>query len=163
MGTSMPKAESGAVRSHEDLSAAPSCPGSPTGPAGARPGRGEASGTARARGAGEYARNGRSDAELIGLCDRLIGVVAEETETLRASGDDADWEAALNASVQEWREIEARIYAAGGPATPDGLRAVARAVLATADKDPDGSFICRDLRTWLAIALARYFAEGAWA
>lgn len=105
----------------------------------------------------------QSDKQLIGLCERLVSVVAAEEEMLRTAVDDADWESALNTSMQEWQDIERRIYATGGPATPEGLRAVARAVLATADKEPDGEFICRDLRTWLTIALARYFAEGAWA
>ena len=105
----------------------------------------------------------RNDGELIRLCERLVAIEAEETELLRRTAHDGGWETAIEASTQEWRAIESRIYSLGGPTSPDGLRAVAQAVLATADKGPDGNFACRDLRTWLALALARYFAEGAWA
>jgi hypothetical protein len=102
------------------------------------------------------------DAELIRLCDRLVAIQAAETAIyakMDGSDDDA-LDAALDPFTAEWRAIEARLYEVGGPITPQGMVAMARASLAYASKEPDGSFDTTYLGDWLAINVAAFVARA---
>jgi hypothetical protein len=103
------------------------------------------------------------DAELIRLCDRLVAIDAAESTiyaTVDGSDDDA-LDAALDPFTAEWRAIEARLYELGGPRTPQGTVAMARAAVAYTTTEPDGSFATTiHLADWLAINVAACVARS---
>lgn len=97
-----------------------------------------------------------ADAELIRLYNRLVEIVAAEA-VIFETVDEADQEKALQPFTQEYRLIEDRVYDLGNPTTPEGVLACARAAVATAPKDADGTIYCGN--HGLAEALAFTVAE----
>jgi hypothetical protein len=102
------------------------------------------------------------DAELIRLCDRLVAIEAAETAifTTMDKDDDDARDDALDPFRKEWRAIEARLYEIGGPRTPQGMVAMARAAVAIGDIEPDGSVDAAYLGDWLAINVAACVARS---
>jgi hypothetical protein len=105
------------------------------------------------------------DAELIALCNRLT-VLEESCEAIylaiRDDDDDAA-EAAIEPLRDEIVAICDRLYGLGTPSTLESQRAVARAALASADRDRDGAILVGSggIAARLAFGLAHSVAGSA--
>ncbi len=102
-----------------------------------------------------------SDAELIRLCDRLVEIDAEERAILASTDEDdgGPLKPRFDALNVEWRAIDERMCDVADPVTRAGALAVARAAVAQAPKQTDGSFSATELAEWLAFTAAKWFAQ----
>jgi hypothetical protein len=103
------------------------------------------------------------DAELIRLCDRLVEIDAEERAILASTDEDdgGPLKPRYDALNVEWHAIDARLCDVADPVTKAGALAVARAAVAQAPRQTDGSFSTPELAEWLAFTAAAWFAaEG---
>jgi hypothetical protein len=101
------------------------------------------------------------DADLIALCDRLVVIEAQRCQVLHTIKEDDAQDVALAPIDEESRQIEARVYELGDPVTPAGVAAVARAAVAEAVKNLDGTLQIRDLSDWLALTVVEHMAGRA--
>lgn len=102
------------------------------------------------------------DAELIGLCERLVAWEARYDEIYTTIEDEDEAARAADAIDDDFREIRDRFYQLGAPVTPEGQRSYARACLATASRDGVGGIILDDggsLGSYLAFGLAHSLAR----
>jgi hypothetical protein len=100
------------------------------------------------------------DAELITLCNRLVAIAAEEAVIFKTVAEEDDQDRALEPTIQEYRQIEDKLTELGNPTTHAGTRAMARASVAWAPRDPDGEITAgvAGLAEWLAFGVVESLA-----
>jgi hypothetical protein len=103
------------------------------------------------------------DAELITLCNRLVAIEAEEAIIFKTVVEEDDQDRALEPTTQEYRQIENKLTELGNPTTHAGMRAMARASVAWAPRDPDGEITAgvAGLAEWLAFGVVESLAGRA--
>jgi len=105
------------------------------------------------------AATSNDDAELIRLCDRLVAIEAERAAIFETVAED-EQDRALDAATGEYDQIEARLAELGNPTTLAGMRAMARAAVATAPKNTAGEVTAgvAGLSEWLAFGVVEAMA-----
>jgi hypothetical protein len=73
--------------------------------------------------------------------------------------DRGPYKARYDALVEEHHTINARLTDLPEPATAAGARAMARAALAVAVRDSDGSIICENTTEWLVFSVVEFLAD----
>jgi hypothetical protein len=116
-------------------------------------------------GAARATSGANPDAELIRLCDRSTAIQAEicvifETREPTREAEERT-EPFIDALYDEHHEVEAALCEVPDPRTIEGYRAMARSVLANAEKELDGSVSTPSgYAEWLAFDLCRVLVEG---
>jgi hypothetical protein len=101
------------------------------------------------------------DAELIGLCDRLSEIDAEQRRVFDTFEDEIEQGKMNAASEEEWDEILARVCRIGPPLTREGAASMARAANANANRSSAGTPLAADLGEFLALSVCAYLANTA--
>ena len=93
----------------------------------------------------------------------LVAISSEEAVIHETVAEEDDQDRALEPTIQEYRQIEDKLTELGNPTTHAGMRAMARASVAWAPKDPDGEVTAgiAGLAERLAFAVVESLAGGA--
>jgi hypothetical protein len=116
--------------------------------------------SAPAEGAATVPAADGQDAELIGLCNRLVEINREEEALYARIKDEAEREKAVEPLWEEFESIKLRLFEIGRPVTRAGAEAVARAAWVNGDRARDGTPFASYLSEWLRLAACAYLANA---